>query len=246
MNHFSLQNKVILVTGASSGIGRAIAIKCSYADAKVLITGRRTSELEKTLGLMKPGSHKMYVADLTNDEDVKVLVTGCNELDAIVCNAGVNFRKPISFLKDTETSIIMKTNLLAPIMLIKTVLKQKKINAGGSVVFISSIAAYKSSIGDGIYSATKGGISSFAKTLALEVAHKGLRVNTIMPGMVRTEFIEKGPLSEADYAKDEKRYPLGRYGKPEDVANAVQFLVSDASNWITGIDLVVDGGISLT
>ena len=246
MNHFSLQNKQILVTGASSGIGRAIAIKFSYSDANVVITGRNLSELEKTYRLMKPGNHKIQVADLTNEDELNLLVSSLGMLDGIVCNAGVNYRRPISFLKDSETNIILKTNLLAPIMLIKGILKQKKINAAASLVLISSIAAYKSSIGDGIYSATKGGISSFAKTLALELAYKGIRVNTVMPGMVRTEFIKKGPLTESDYAKDEKRYPLGRYGKPEDVANAVQFLVSDASNWITGIDLVVDGGISLT
>lgn len=245
MNQFSLFDKNILVTGASSGIGRAIALKCSHAGANVVITARNEDGLKETLSLMKAGNHKIVVADITNTDDLNELIDKADLLDAIVLNAGVNHRRPIFFLKDSDTTRIMETNLLAPIQLIKLAIKSKRINNSASVVFVSSIAAYKPSIGDGVYSATKGGVSSFAKALALEVAHKRIRVNTVMPGMVRTQFIQGGALSDSDYYKDEKRYPLGRYGKPEDVANAVQFLISDAAAWITGIDLVVDGGISL-
>ena len=139
----------------------------------------------------------------------------------------------------------MRTNLISPILLTKMLLKNKKINKEASIVFTSSIAAYHSSIGDSVYSATKGGIQSFSKVLAMELAGKKIRVNTIQPGMVRTGFVENSVLSAEDYAADEKRYPLGRYGLPEDIAHAAAFLLSDASSWMTGSSIVVDGGISL-
>jgi NAD(P)-dependent dehydrogenase (short-subunit alcohol dehydrogenase family) len=110
---------------------------------------------------------------------------------------------------------------------------------------MSSIASYHSSIGDGIYSATKGGIYSFARVLALELSQVAIRVNAIQPGMVRTGLIENGPLSEEDYLKDEKKYPLSRYGRPEEIAHAAVYLLSDAAAWVTGTALVIDGGISL-
>jgi NAD(P)-dependent dehydrogenase (short-subunit alcohol dehydrogenase family) len=173
------------------------------------------------------------------------LISELPELDGIVCNAGVNRRMLTQYVKELDMELILNTNLKAPIQLMKQLLKAKKINAGASVILVSSIAAYHSSIGDGVYSASKGGLSSFSKVLALELASKKIRVNTIQPGMVRTGLTEKSPLSDEDLAKDEARYPLGRYGKPEDIAYSAIYLLSDASQWITGTDLVIDGGISL-
>ncbi|MBP6611071.1 MAG: SDR family oxidoreductase [Paludibacter sp.] len=245
MNPFELTNKKVLITGASSGIGRAIAIVCSQMGAQVYITGRNAAALQDTFESLNTGSHKMIVADLTDNDALESLIDQLPTLDAVVQNAGVNRRMLTQYIKELEMDKVLLTNLIAPIKLTKMLLKQKKINSGASVVFMSSIAAFHSSIGDGVYSATKGGIASFAKVLALELAPKQIRVNTVQPGMVKTDLIKHGPLSDEEYAKDEQRYPLGRYGKAEEIAYAVVYLLSDASKWVTGTDLKIDGGISL-
>jgi NAD(P)-dependent dehydrogenase (short-subunit alcohol dehydrogenase family) len=244
-NPFSIASKRILITGASSGIGRSMAIACSEMGAEVYFTGRNAAALTQTLEMMTGEGHKMLVSDITSLQDVEKLVSELPILDGIVSNAGINRRMITQYIKEMDMDMILNTNLKAPIMLAKALLKAKKINSGASIVFVSSIAAFHSSIGDGVYSASKGGLSSFSKVLALELASKKIRVNTIQPGMVHTGLTEKGPLSDEDYKKDEQRYPLGRYGKPEEVAYSAIYLLSDASAWITGTDLVIDGGISL-
>ncbi len=244
-NFFSIASKRILITGASSGIGRSMAIACSEMGAEVYFTGRNAAALTQTLEMMTGEGHKMLVSDITSLQDVEKLVSELPILDGIVSNAGINRRMITQYIKEMDMDMILNTNLKAPIMLAKALIKAKKINSGASIVFVSSIAAFHSSIGDGVYSASKGGLSSFSKVLALELASKKIRVNTIQPGMVHTGLTEKGPLSDEDYKKDEQRYPLGRYGKPEEVAYSAIYLLSDASAWITGTDLVIDGGISL-
>jgi len=244
-NPFSLSNKYILVTGASSGIGRAIAIVCSKMGASVIITGRNVTELEKTLSMLEGEGHRSMSADLNSEADMENFVTELPNLDGFVSNAGINRRRLCKYIKENDLDLIVKTNLTSPILLTKKLLKIKKINSGASLVFTSSIAAYHSSIGDGVYSATKGAIVSYSKVLALELATSQVRVNTIQPGMIRTPLLENSPLSAEDYEKDEKKYPLGRYGNPEEVAYAAVYLLSDATSWITGTSLVIDGGISL-
>ena len=244
-NPFSIANKKVLITGASSGIGRAMAISCSQMGATVYFTGRNATALIETRSMMQGENHQNIVSDSTDKTDLENLISVLPTLDGIICNAGVNRRMLTQYVKEMDMDLVLNTNLKAPVQLMKHLLKAKKINAGASVVFVSSIAAFHSSIGDGIYSASKGGLSSFAKVLALELASKKIRVNTVQPGMVRTGLTEKSPLSDDDYAKDELRYPLGRYGKPEDVAFSAIYLLSDASQWVTGTDIVVDGGLSL-
>ena len=244
-NPFGLINKNILVTGASSGIGRAIAIFCSKMGANVVITGRNILELDHTFHQLEGEGHLQFIADLNNEVETDALVEMLPQLDGFVSNAGINKRALCRYLKEKDMDLIVRTNLTSPVMLTKKLLKQKKINANASIVYISSLAASQSSSGDGIYSATKGGSASFAKVLALELAVNKIRVNTIQPAMVRTGLIENGPLTSDDYDKDERKYPLARYGKPEDIAYAVVYLLSDASAWVTGTDLVIDGGISL-
>lgn len=245
INPFTLAGKKILVTGASSGIGRAIAVACSQMDASVVITGRNDDELSKTLEMLQGDGHLKVIADLNAENEVDKLVDSLPLLDGFVSNAGINKRSLCKYIKESDFDLIMKTNLVSPVLLTKKILKNKKLNAGASVVFISSIAAFQSSIGDGVYSATKGGIASFSKVLALELAASKTRVNTIQPAMVRTSLIDHGPLSAEDYEKDERKYPLARYGKPEEIAYAAVYLLSDATCWMTGSDLIIDGGISL-
>lgn len=244
-NPFSISGKKILITGASSGIGRSTAVACAEMGAEVYFTGRNAEALTQTLNMLQGEGHKMIVSDITNTNEMESMIDSLPILDGVVSNAGVNRRMITQYIKELDMDLIINTNLKAPVMLSKALLKAKKINSGASIVFVSSIAAYHSSIGDGVYSASKGGLSSFAKVLALELASKNIRVNSIQPGMVRTGLTEHGPLSEEDYQKDEMRYPLSRYGKPEEVAYAAIYLLSDASAWITGTDLVIDGGISL-
>lgn len=244
-NPFSLSGKTILITGASSGIGRAIAIECSMLGAQVIITGRNESRLTETLSILKGGHHQYIVCDLNDKNQVSAMINSLPQLDGFVANAGCNRRMLCQFIKEDNLDVVMQTNLISPILLTKALLKGKKINKEASIVFTSSIAVYHSSIGDSVYSATKGGIQSFSKVLALELANKKIRVNTIQPGMVRTGFVENSILSAEDYAADEKKYPLGRYGIPEDIAHTAAFLLSNASNWMTGSSIVVDGGISL-
>lgn len=245
-NPFSLNDKQILITGASSGIGRAMAVECSKMGAKLIITGRNVAELENTLASLAGEDHIAIQADLNSEADVESLVGQLPRLDGFVSNAGINKRMLCRYIKENDMDLIVKTNLTSPIILTKRLLKSKRLNPGASVIFISSIATFHSSIGDSVYSATKGGLSSYSKVLALELASSGIRVNTIQPGMIRTSLLEHGPLSEDDYAKDEKKYPLARYGKPEEVAYAAIYLLSDATKWMTGSDIVIDGGISLT
>lgn len=244
-NPFLLTGKNILITGASSGIGRAIAIECSKLGARVIVTGRDSSRLEETRNMLSGSEHQSVKCDLNKAEEVSAMVNLLPQLDGLVSNAGCNRRMLCQYIKEDNLDIVMRTNLVSPILLTKVLLKNKKINRDASIVFTSSIAAYHSSIGDSVYSATKGGIQSFSKVLALELASKKIRVNTIQPGMVRTGFVENSILSSEDYAADEKKYPLGRYGIPEDIAHVAAFLLSDASNWMTGSSIVVDGGVSL-
>lgn len=244
-NPFSLAGKTILITGASSGIGRAIAVECSRLDARVIITGRDESRLAETLSMLEEGNHLSVTCDLNDKTQVAIMVSSLPQLDGFVANAGCNRRMLCQFIKEENLDVVMRTNLLSPILLTKALLKGKKLNKAASIVYTSSIAVSHSSIGDSVYSATKGGIQSFSKVLAQELAGKKIRVNTIQPGMVRTGFVENSVLTADEYAADEKKYPLGRYGQPEDIAHAAAFLLSDAANWMTGSSIVIDGGISL-
>lgn len=244
-NPFSLKGKTILVTGASSGIGRAIAIECSKMGANVVITGRNAERLQETYQCLKQsGSHLMFVADLTQDSDIDNLVANVPSLDGVVNNAGITIHRPMSFIKEEELQQVFGTNTFSPVLLMKMLLKKKKINKGASVVFTSSVSAFKSDLGNAIYGASKAALQSYMRYFAKEQAPKGIRANTIHPGMVWTPLITEGDRSQEALEADMQRYPLGRYGKPEEIAYAAIYLLSDASAWITGHSLIIDGGIS--
>ncbi|MFZ4800089.1 MAG: SDR family NAD(P)-dependent oxidoreductase, partial [Bacteroidia bacterium] len=146
-NPFILTNKKVLITGASSGIGRAMAIVCSGMGAMVYMTGRNVTELNATAKLMHSDSYEQIVADLNSNQELESLISSLPVLDGIISNAGINNRMIAQYVKEQSLDLILNTNLRAPILLIRNLLKAKKINAGASVVFISSIAAYHSSIG---------------------------------------------------------------------------------------------------
>lgn len=245
-NPFTLKGKKILITGASSGIGRATAIECSKLGATLFITGRDTQRLNETLNSLEGLEHTAIVADLTDESELISLIEELKDLDGCVNNAGVNISAPVQFINDEKLSRTFDVNTFAPINLTTLLVKKKKLNKGSSIVFTSSIAGVcRSSIANSMYSASKGAINGFMKNAALELAAKEIRVNSVNPGMVKTTLIGKGAISESEYLEDMKRYPLKRYGKPEEIAYAIIYLLSDASSWVTGTGLLIDGGITL-
>ncbi|WP_455584536.1 SDR family NAD(P)-dependent oxidoreductase [Bacteroides sp.] len=247
-NPFSLKGKTILVTGASSGIGRAVAIECSKMGAIVYITARNKKRLEETLEQMEqPELHTMKSANLARREELENLTGDLPDcLDGVVQCAGLTITKPFVFVSEDNMHDVMAVNFEASVLLTQLLLKKKKILKGASLIFISSISGvYVSLVGNSIYSASKGAINGISKALALELAGKQIRVNTITPGMVETNIIAEGIISDEQLTEDTKRYPLKRYGKPEEVAYAAIYLLSDASKWVTGSNLLIDGGYTL-
>lgn len=245
-NPFSLENKKILVTGASSGIGKAIAIECSKMGARVIITGRNEERLAETYKELV-GEHPAYiVADLTKEEDIERLVALTDSLNGLVNCAGLTIPKPFKFLQESDIETVMTVNFNAPLLLTQRLVKKKKLEKGASVVFISSISGTKVSyIAGSIYSASKGAVNGLCKGLALELAPQQVRVNTVVPGMVETNIVSGGEIAEEQLEIDKQKYPLKRYGKPEEVAYAVVYLLSSASSWVTGSNLLIDGGYTL-
>lgn len=244
-NPFSLKSKTILVTGASSGIGQATAVECAQMGAEVVITGRDTERLQATADLV--GTPKALIAaDLTNLEDVERLVATLPPLDGAVLCAGNSTTLPLQFGSREKFDEMFNVNFFAPVELLRLMYKKKVLQKGASVVLIASIGGTHSFMpGNGVYGASKAALNSLMKYAAREYASRKIRVNSICPGMVDTPLIHRGTITEEQLAEDAKRYPLGRYGKPDDIANGAVYLLSDASSWLTGHDLVIDGGFSI-
>ncbi|MBA4322787.1 MAG: 3-oxoacyl-ACP reductase [Odoribacter sp.] len=241
---FTLKNKTVLITGASSGLGRSIAIECSRAGAGLIITGRNSERLEITFSALTGGNHLRIMADLGSEVEIKKLADQLPQLNGIVHCAGINTKSPVKFLSEEKIDEIMKTNFYAPALLSQALLKQKKIQKLASIVMISSIASSYATVSNAAYASSKGALNSFVRVLALELAAQKIRVNGIQPGMVQTEILNAYDLQD-ELKESEKSYPLGRFGKPEDIAYAAIFLLSGAAEWITGTSLVIDGGITL-
>lgn len=246
-NPFMLNGKSLLITGASSGIGKTIAIVASKMGAKVVITGRNERRLDETFNLLAGEGHKKCVADLTDINQMDVLVSSLPILTGVVHSAGIGYRALLKSVKHTIITEVMRINFEAPVLLQKYLLKKKKLENGASIVFIASRAPFAPAVGNGIYAASKGALIAYAKVLGLEVASQMMRVNCICPAMVWTELIEKdASLTGVDYHEAEKAYPLKRYGQPEDIANLAVYLLSDASSWMTGSCIDITGGGEFT
>ena len=241
-NPFSLEGKKIFVTGASSGIGRGIAVTCSKMGATVIINGRNTVKLNETLAMMEGEGNIVVAGDLTDQPMLSTIVESLPKLDGVVHCAGIGQRIPCKLLSEQLVDDVMDVNFKAPIMLQSELLKQNKLNKGGSIVFIASMAIWSPSLGNSVYSASKGAIVSFANCLALEMAPRMIRVNCISPAMVWTDLIFKDGLDEEQLKTDENNYPLKRYGQPKDIANLAVYMLSDASTWMTGSNVKISGG----
>lgn len=245
-NPFSLEGKTILVTGASSGIGQETAIQCSKMGARVIITARNEERLQDTLSQLEGEGHIMILAELTCQEDVERLVSSIDKLNGAVLCAGKGMTSPFPYSTRDKYDEIFNVNFFAPVELLRLLVKKKKLEKDSSVVFISSIGGIGSfSLGNGVYGASKAAINSTMKFCAKELAAKKIRINAVNPGMVNTKLIQGGAISEEQHKLDMEKYPLKRYGEPEDIAYGVIYLLSDASSWVTGHSLVIDGGVTI-
>lgn len=247
-NPFLIEGKTILITGASSGIGQATAVECAKMGAHVIITGRNEERLHHTLNNMEGDGNMAFVADLDEEEEILKLTEKIPLLDGMVSNAGIGLgTKPASFYKKDEIKRVFLTNTISAALLVKGLIKKKKLNNPSSIVFTSSIEGNSiTTIGNGIYGMSKAALSAYAKTIALELAPKGVRCNIVTPGMVNTPLIAPtGELTQEQLDANAAKYPLKRYGNPQDVAWGIIYLLSDAACWVTGSVLKIDGGITL-
>ncbi|HEU4788666.1 MAG TPA: SDR family oxidoreductase [Flavobacterium sp.] len=242
----TLKDKNILVTGASSGIGRQIAITASELGACVTIIGRNVENLQETISLLKGDGHKMFSVDISVTDDLEKLILGSSSYDGVVFNAGVVEYLPVKFLNPSKIDSVFSVNFESNVVLSQKLIKNKLLNKNGSLVFVSSISSKLGVPGTAMYSASKAALSSFSKVLASELASQGIRSNSVCPGIVKTAMTDKASdvVSEEELKKSALEYPLG-YGEPVDVAGLVMYLLSDISKWMTGSDLIIDGGFTL-
>ena len=246
-NPFSLSDKTILITGASSGIGAETAVECSKMGANVIITGRNAERLNETFHRLDTNSsqtHHQFIADLSCTDEISVLVDQINKLDGLVNNAGVNRVKPVAFLKHDDLEYVFQTNTFSQIILVQQLLKKKKLQKGASIVFTSSVSTFFNAPGRSLYASSKAALTSLMRSCAVELADKNIRANAVHPGMVETKMILEN-LTDEEREKGMNDYPLKRFGKPEEIAWAIIYLLSDASAWVTGTSLTIDGGFML-
>ncbi len=248
-NPFSLENKTILVTGASSGIGKATAVECSKLGASVIITGRNEErlravwdELDRSFGQQ----HLMVIADLATDEGIGALVSEMPCVDGVSSNAGIPMTQLIKFIKQETLETVWNINTVSHVNLAKLLFKKKKLNTGASYVFTASIGGTTSfGPGNAVYGMSKAAINSFMKFCAIEFSTRMIRCNCVSPGMIVTPMTQdSSTFTKEDYERDAEKYLLKRYGQPEEVAKTIVFLLSDASSFITGDTILVDGGFT--
>lgn len=245
-----LYNKKIVVTGASSGIGAAIAELCAELGAKVLLLGRDEKRLNQIWSRLKGEGHVVLATDITSydllEEYLTAVLKTFGQVDGMVHSAGIEMTRPLKMLKPKNLSDVFEINVTAGLNLARILTKSNNWCAdGGSIVYISSIVGEVGQPGKIGYSASKGALIAAAKSMALEFATKRIRVNCILPGMVRTPMSESLLESLSNEARDniEKMHPLG-IGRVEDVSGACCFLLSDVSKWVTGTSMIIDGGYS--
>lgn len=244
---FNISGKRILITGASSGIGRGISERLANAGAQLYVCGRNEDRLNEVINSLHGDGHQSFIGDLTSSDVQLRIAAECEKLDGVVLNAGLIQLVPFQIQNEQTLRELMEVNYMAPALLLQRLISSRKINRNASIVAISSVtSASFGSIGGTIYGSSKGAIEGLVKSLSIELGRQGIRVNALSPGIVETEAIDalRKTLGEEAFQNDLKKYPLGRYGTAEDVASAVHFLLSNSSTWITGTNLVIDGGLT--
>lgn len=240
---FSLAGKRILVTGASSGIGRQTAISCSEMGAHLVITGRDQNRLEETAAALMGSGHQAIAADLTKVDDLERVVEAAGSVHGVVHAAGVSRLVPLRMVTPSYLESTFASNTFAPILLTKNLLAKKRIAPGGSVVFISALAMHTGPMASGIYAASKAALMGAMRVLGREVVKQGIRSNSISPGYVRTPLLDGLSQGGAQMDAVSDMAPLG-IGEPEDIANAAIYFLSDASRWVTRNHFIIDGGLT--
>lgn len=244
-NPFSVEGKRILVTGATSGIGRAIAVECAKMGALIIALGRNQERM-KSLECQLGEGHSYWTIELTDLTVIEELVNNIENVDGVVNSAGIGTTNLFQFLSPEKMREIFDVNFFAPIELTRLIVKKKKINKGASIVFLSSIdGPVNSHIGNSSYSATKSALAAMAKGMAVELAGKQIRVNYLMPGQTETPLIHNSSITDEQLKIDMSKYPLKRYARPEEIAFGAIYFLSDASSFTTGTGLIIDGGFTL-
>lgn len=243
-NPFTLEGKTILVTGATTGIGRQVAIDCARFGAKVILSDLDEERLKATISDLEGEGHSYISCDFASEESISSLVDKCPKLDGYSNNAGISKSIMLKFLRQDDFNDYVGVNAFAPAILLKKLVQKKKFKERASVVFTTSVAGvYTVHYGDSLNAMSMGAINAFAKAAALDLGARGIRVNCVNPGVVVTENTFKGTvLSDEELEEKQNAFPLKRFGKPDDVSAPIIYLLSDASSWITGVKIPVDGG----
>lgn len=249
-NPFTLTGKKIIVTGASSGIGRECAVDFSRMGATVILLARNEERLTQTFLCLDGSGHQVIVADLTDfniiPSVVEEIVDKVGKVDGLVNCAGISTTLPLKLMTATKLDEFFRTNVYSAIELSKEVSKKKNMNEGGSIVFLSSVMGVVGESGKSLYSMTKGALLSAARSLACEFAKRRIRFNCISPGAILTPINENLPhMTDPEKRQLLEEKHLFGLGRPEDVAYACIYLLSDASKWVTGQNLIVDGGYTV-
>lgn len=242
-NPFSLEGKTILVTGASSGIGKATAIECSKMGATLVITGRNKERLHEVYSLLNGNNHLQILADLTETQDIDNIIKNVPKLDGIVLSAGKSLTLPIPFCSREKFDSYFDINFFSPVEIIRLLYKKKILKNASSIVFISSVGGVTGfNPGNSIYGASKAALNSFMRFCANEFASRKIRVNSICPGMIDTPLIHRGTITEDQLKEFANNYLLKRFGTVEEIAWGAIYFLSDASAWTTGTSLIINGG----
>lgn len=249
MNPFGLENKTILVLGAGSGIGRATALQCAVLGANVILSGRKIENLNQTFSLLYNDGNKSHLVmplDINHEEIWDSALADIPNIDGIALCAGVASMQPFNFIKKEDIQNIFQTNFYGQVLLVQYLLKKKKLNKSSSVVFVSSVDGnLKVHAGNSIYSATKSALVGMARNMAIDLVPKKIRVNCVLPGTTDTAMIRTDNVTEEELLQAASKTPFHRFAQPEEIANAIVFLLSDAASYISGTELVVDGAAHL-
>lgn len=241
-NLFNLSGKTILITGAASGIGRCVAVEASRLGACLMLADLNGEGLEETLGMLQNGQHSIHECDITDSGQREALVQVLPKLDGVVNCAGVGMTLPFKFCSEKELGRIMNINFFGPVYLVQLLVKNRKIKANASIVYMASIdGTVTGHIGNSCYSASKGALMGSVRSQALELASKGVRVNCVSPARVDTPLIKRDNISEEQVEANKQAYPMKRYAEPIEVAGYILYLLSDVSTYTSGSNLVIDG-----
>jgi NAD(P)-dependent dehydrogenase (short-subunit alcohol dehydrogenase family) len=240
---FSLTGRTILVTGASSGIGRAVALMASEMGAQIILSGRDEQRLEDCKLSLPGQGHLILPLDLMDESAIQDFASQIPEINGMVFSAGIAEVVPFRMISTSHVSRVMQVNFNAPVYLTQALLKKKKFKPAASMVFISAISDHIAPAGSAVYSASKAALNAFVRSVALEVSKSRLRANCISPGYVKTPLLDR--LSSTTSVDEMvKLAPLGLI-QPDEVAASAIYLLSDASKWVTRSNLVVDGGLTI-